>query len=137
MSHSLSPAHVILGIKETPLDELLTDPVPSENVARTHIMFSHTHKGQSYNIPLLSRFLDSQSYTSRLECTKAPSSLLPTLIDWELITDDNEKRTVGFGWYAGGKCVLYSEHFFMRVTINCQSLVPLRGSSQRHSFILL
>ena len=62
-------------------------------------MFSHTHKGQLYNMPLLSRFLDHDPVSAR----KVDSAdLLPTLVDWELLTDDKGKRTVGFGWFAGG-----------------------------------
>ncbi|THH02997.1 hypothetical protein EW145_g6616 [Phellinidium pouzarii] len=96
LHHTLTPAHILLGIKETPLNEILTDPV--SNVPRTHLMFSHTHKGQEYNTPLLSRFLhDSSSHTA---ASDAPH-LLPSLIDWELLTDAMGKRTVGFGWYAG------------------------------------
>lgn len=92
---TLAPAHILIGIKETPLNELRTDAVPGANVPRTHLKFSHTHKGQVYNTPLLSRYLShSKSQTSRVN--------LPTLIDWELLTDASGKRTVGFGWYAGG-----------------------------------
>jgi len=91
---TLEPAHIVLGIKETPVPEILTSPVPSANgsVARTHVMFSHTVKGQSYNMGLLSKFLQSPS-------TSEPH-LLPPLIDYELLTDAG-KRTVGFGWFAG------------------------------------
>lgn len=68
-------------------------------------MFSHTHKGQEYNTPLLSRFLHgSDSRTA----TPDASHLLPSLIDWELLTDANGKRTVGFGWYAGGMLNLFA-----------------------------
>jgi alpha-aminoadipic semialdehyde synthase len=90
---TLSPAHIIIGIKETPLDEVLTDPLPLASgavVPRTHIMFSHTHKGQLYNMELLSKFLQ-------------PGSLSPRLIDYELLTDEEGRRTVGFGWFAGGE----------------------------------
>ncbi|KAI6024246.1 Saccharopine dehydrogenase-domain-containing protein [Pisolithus marmoratus] len=94
---TLEPAHIIVGIKETPLNELITSPVsaaqpPGLQVHRTHLMFSHTTKGQPYNMPLLSRFLgesDSQFPT------------LPRLIDYELLTGSDGKRTVGFGWFAG------------------------------------
>lgn len=88
----LSPAHIVIGIKETPLSEVLTDalPTPSGSVApRTHLMFSHTHKGQHYNMELLSKFLGH-------------GDLSPRLIDYELLTDEDGRRTVGFGWYAGG-----------------------------------
>ena len=97
--NSLEPAHVVLGIKEVPMDELLTSPVTSVSgtpsvVSRTQIMFSHTMKGQSYNMPLLAKFLNTEH--------TANGDLLPTLLDWELFTDENGKRTCGFGWYAGG-----------------------------------
>ncbi|KAI6001939.1 Saccharopine dehydrogenase-domain-containing protein, partial [Pisolithus albus] len=94
---SLEPAHIIIGIKEVPLNELITAPVsapqPSESlVHRTYLMFSHTIKGQSYNMPLLSRFLGEN---------ESRSSTLPRLIDYELLAGSDGKRTVGFGWFAG------------------------------------
>ncbi|KAF8882271.1 Saccharopine dehydrogenase-domain-containing protein [Infundibulicybe gibba] len=97
---NLNDAHIIVGIKETPLSELVTTPSPA-HTHRTHLMFSHTAKGQPYNTPLLSRFV-------------APSNsehnpLAPTLIDYELLTDsETGKRTVGFGWFAGVAGVLES-----------------------------
>ncbi|KAF7795096.1 hypothetical protein EIP86_006241 [Pleurotus ostreatoroseus] len=92
---TLKPAHIVLGIKETPIPELkaLTDPIPltghQDPVARTHLMFSHTHKGQPYNMVLLDQFLSGNNQTR------------PRLIDYELLTDEQGKRTVGFGWFAG------------------------------------
>ncbi|SJL06912.1 uncharacterized protein ARMOST_10254 [Armillaria ostoyae] len=88
----LSTAHILLGIKEPILSSLQLPPVPSPNsstdVTRTYMMFSHTAKGQAYNLPLLSCFLGNKE--------------LPRLIDFELLTDAvTGKRTVGFGWYAG------------------------------------
>ncbi|KAI0349833.1 hypothetical protein OH77DRAFT_1431672 [Trametes cingulata] len=104
---TLQPAHVIVGIKETPLPEVLTDPLPapgiplkaaqpSPHVSRTHVMFSHTVKGQLYNMELLSKFLASENPNAPQDGT-----LLPRLIDYELLTGDDGKRTVGFGWFAG------------------------------------
>ncbi|EPQ53172.1 hypothetical protein GLOTRDRAFT_140080 [Gloeophyllum trabeum ATCC 11539] len=97
---NLSPAHIILGIKETPLAELLTTPV--DGIPRTHLMFSHTIKGQLYNMPLLDRFLEARPGSGERK------ELLPRLIDWELLTDEKGKRTVGFGWFAGVAGVLES-----------------------------
>ena len=58
-------------------------------------MFSHTVKGQPYNTPLLARFLAGS--------TTSAAPLLPRLVDYELLTDEADgKRTVGFGWFAGG-----------------------------------
>ena len=96
---TLEPAHIVLGIKETPIDQVLTTPVISpwisKPVPRTHLMFSHTIKGQPYNMQLLSKFLTAPSLPD--------PRLLPRLIDYELLTAETGKRTVGFGWFAGGQ----------------------------------
>ncbi|KAF9013773.1 hypothetical protein BDZ89DRAFT_1142463 [Hymenopellis radicata] len=73
---SLKEAHIHLGVKEPPLDELIS--APHGDVQRT----------QSYNMPLLFSFL-------------GPRSRPPRLLDFELLTDDRGRRTVGFGWFAG------------------------------------
>lgn len=46
-----------------------------------------------YNMELLSKFLTSDG----------GANPVARLIDFELLTDEGGKRTVGFGWYAGGK----------------------------------
>ncbi|KAG6837588.1 hypothetical protein H0H93_007002 [Arthromyces matolae] len=102
---SLDNSHIIVGIKETPLNEVITSPIPPPpgspprnhaKVPRTHLMFSHTAKGQPYNTPLLAKYVTAGSHTD-------DSLLLPRLIDYELLTDEvSGKRTVGFGWFAGG-----------------------------------
>lgn len=56
-------------------------------------MSSRTAKGKPYNTPLLERFIKDQ---------QADSNKYRRLIDYELLTDDDEKRTVGFGYHAGG-----------------------------------
>jgi alpha-aminoadipic semialdehyde synthase len=105
---TLEPAHLILGIKETPLHSLNTSPIHSVGrnvlVPRTHMMFSHTTKGQEYNIPLLSRFLfGGYRYADpKLSCDESPPQLAAHLIDYELLTGKDGKRTVAFGWHAGG-----------------------------------
>ena len=68
---------VVIGVKEIPLE--LLQP------GRTYMFFSHTIKGQPYNMPLLRRLMD-------LGCT---------LIDYECITDEQGRRLVFFGPYAG------------------------------------
>ncbi|ODO08112.1 hypothetical protein I350_03696 [Cryptococcus amylolentus CBS 6273] len=86
---------VVLGIKEPPLSSVqsLLDASKAEGKERTWMMFSHTHKGQEYNVPLLSAFLHPTQ----------------TLIDHELLTSEQPgkdgktqlKRVAAFGWYAG------------------------------------
>lgn len=108
MHPTLEPAHLVLGIKEPPLLSLLTSPVRSiyQNafVPRTHMMFSHTFKGQEYNMPLLSRFLaGGDSYADpKLTAEKSNPQLEARLVDYELLTGTDGKRTVAFGWHAGG-----------------------------------
>ncbi|KAJ6584864.1 Saccharopine dehydrogenase-domain-containing protein [Mycena capillaripes] len=101
---NLQDAHIIVGIKETPLPELITNPIrpsiPGGLSARTHLMFSHTAKGQTYNTALLSRFVRDNPLVH--------DPFLPRLIDYEHLTDDAGKRTVGFGWFAGVAGVLES-----------------------------
>ncbi|KAK4684901.1 alpha-aminoadipic semialdehyde synthase, partial [Tremellales sp. Uapishka_1] len=74
---------VVLGIKEPPLESV--EALLEHGKKRIWMMFSHTHKGQEYNVPLLSSLL-------------SPSQ---TLIDHELLVDDSGKRIAGFGWFAG------------------------------------
>ena len=68
---------VILGVKEIPIEKILDN--------KTYLFFSHTIKGQSDNMPLLQRIIDSGS----------------TLIDYEKITDDHGRRLIYFGPFAG------------------------------------
>jgi alpha-aminoadipic semialdehyde synthase len=55
-------------------------------------MFSHTAKGQPYNTPLLERFIKDRGANKKYR----------RLIDYELLTDGDGKRTLGFGYHAGG-----------------------------------
>lgn len=68
---------LVIGIKEPPVDSILPGQV--------HIAFSHTIKGQSYNMPLLQRFIDQGA----------------TLFDYETIVNERGARTIAFGRFAG------------------------------------
>ncbi|KAG8912919.1 hypothetical protein FRC00_003491, partial [Tulasnella sp. 408] len=92
---TLEPANIVIGIKETPLSELDRLKSPVNGRERTHVMFSHTAKGQPYNMPLLSRFVAGDGQSAQT------SKLLPRLVDYELLTGADGKRVVGFGWFAG------------------------------------
>ncbi|WP_251359923.1 alanine dehydrogenase [Kangiella sp. TOML190] len=71
-------AEFVLGIKEPPVDSIQHKQV--------HLAFSHTIKGQDYNMPLLQKFIDEQA----------------TLLDYEPIVDPaTGQRTIAFGRYAG------------------------------------
>ena len=70
-------AKLVLGIKEPLLREILPGQV--------HLAFSHTIKGQSYNMDLLQAFMD------RGCC----------LIDYEAMKNPDQSRIIAFGRYAG------------------------------------
>jgi alpha-aminoadipic semialdehyde synthase len=73
----MHPGDVILGVKEIPTHKILDSKV--------YLFFSHTVKGQPYNMPMLKRILQSRS----------------TLIDFERIVDESGRRLVYFGPFAG------------------------------------
>ncbi|KAI9220705.1 Saccharopine dehydrogenase-domain-containing protein [Blastocladiella britannica] len=77
VTDDLSAADVVLGIKEVEPHNLVAN--------KTYVYFSHTHKGQAYNMGMLRDVLDKKV----------------RLLDYELITDDKGKRTVMFGTFAG------------------------------------
>ncbi|KAF8603401.1 hypothetical protein BDV93DRAFT_442477 [Ceratobasidium sp. AG-I] len=87
---ALEPADIIMGIKEVPITECIASSTPA-GTPRTHLMFSHTAKGQEYNTALLAQFLSPSG----------PDNLHARLVDYELLTDNTGKRVVAFGWYAG------------------------------------
>ena len=74
---SVVAGRVVLGIKE-PLLDLVGE-------GQLFLVFSHTIKGQDYNMPLLKRFLDQGA----------------SLIDYERIVDDQGRRLIAFGRFAG------------------------------------
>lgn len=77
VAQDLSSCPIVFGIKEIPIEALKPET--------TYVFFSHTIKGQSYNMPMLRHMLS-------LNCT---------LIDYEKITDDSGRRLIFFGNYAG------------------------------------
>ena len=77
VQENISECSVIFAVKEIP-KELILDK-------KTYVFFSHTIKGQSYNMPLLQRMIDAHC----------------TLIDYERVVDENNRRLIFFGRYAG------------------------------------
>lgn len=77
LREDLSNCDILLGIKEVPIDMLIPN--------KTYMFFSHTFKKQPYNRKLLQTILEKKI----------------TLIDYEVITDEDGRRLIGFGRYAG------------------------------------
>jgi len=70
-------AELVFGIKEPRIERLKEGQI--------HLCFSHTIKGQAYNMPLLRSFMERGN----------------TVIDYETIKDENGIRSIAFGRYAG------------------------------------
>jgi alpha-aminoadipic semialdehyde synthase len=83
---SLEGAQVIFAVKEIPVHLIQPE--------KTYVFFSHTIKGQAYNMPLLQRILDERA----------------TLIDYERVMDDQGRRLVFFGVHAGYAGMIDSLH---------------------------
>lgn len=77
VQEDLSDCRLVLGVKEVPSNLLLPQ--------KPYMFFSHTTKGQAYNMPLLQRVLE-------LGCT---------LMDYEMIVDSAGRRLIFFGRHAG------------------------------------
>ncbi len=77
LSEDLSACSVIFGVKEVPPDLFLE--------GKAYVFFSHTIKAQSYNMGMLREMMDRKCH----------------LIDYEKIVDDEGRRLVLFGYYAG------------------------------------
>lgn len=77
ISEDLSNCSLILGVKEIPINFL--------EEGKSYVFFSHTIKGQDYNMPLLQAMMDK----------------ITQLIDYERIVDDEGRRLIFFGRHAG------------------------------------
>lgn len=76
-SEDLSKCGLVFAIKELPLHFILKD--------KTYVFFSHTIKGQEHNMPMLKKMIESGC----------------TLIDYERVVDEHNKRLIFFGEHAG------------------------------------
>jgi saccharopine dehydrogenase (NAD+, L-lysine-forming) len=77
IAKDLKKCSVIFGVKEMPESFFEED--------KTYIFFSHVIKGQVYNMPMLKKMME-------MKCN---------LIDYERVVDEQGKRLIFFGRYAG------------------------------------
>ncbi len=77
VSENLSSCSVILAVKEIPINFI--------EKGKTYVFFSHTIKGQDYNMPLLQKMIDYKTQ----------------LIDYERIVNKKGQRLIFFGRHAG------------------------------------
>ena len=86
ISNDLTECDFIIGVKEIPMKDLIP--------GKPHLFFSHTIKGQDYNMPLLQKILDDKI----------------TLLDYEKIEDEKNRRLVFFGKFAGDAGMIDTLH---------------------------
>ena len=77
ISEDLSDCNLILAVKEIPQGFIET--------GKAYLFFSHTIKGQDYNMPLLQTMIDKKTQ----------------LLDYERIVDAKDRRLIFFGRHAG------------------------------------
>ena len=77
VDESLDDADIVIAVKEIPINMLQEKKV--------YLYFSHTIKAQEYNMPMLKHLLDTGS----------------TLIDYERIADEQNRRLIFFSIHAG------------------------------------
>ncbi|MGE5341043.1 MAG: bifunctional lysine ketoglutarate reductase /saccharopine dehydrogenase family protein [Candidatus Omnitrophota bacterium] len=88
INEDLSEAPVILAVKEIPIPYFQKD--------KTYIFFSHTIKGQDYNMSMLKHMM-------ALKCN---------LIDYERVVNEKNQRLIFFGKYAGMAGMVDTLHAF-------------------------
>ncbi|CAG8612807.1 10909_t:CDS:10, partial [Funneliformis mosseae] len=110
VQEDISDADIIMGIKEIPIKNLIPN--------KTHVFFSHTHKGQKYNMPMLQEILDKKV----------------RLIDYELMTNENKKRLVLFGIHAGYAGMIDGLHGLGLRLLGMGYNTPFMHVSMSHSY---
>ena len=75
--NDVSDCDILIGVKEVNKEDLIPN--------KKYLFFSHTFKKQPYNRDLLNKILENKIQ----------------LIDYEVLTDKNGHRLIGFGRYAG------------------------------------
>lgn len=86
VQEDLSKCDIVFGIKEF--------PVPFFFDKGTYMFFSHVIKGQKHNMPMLRKILETRG----------------TLLDYERVIDEKNRRLIFFGNYAGLAGMLETLH---------------------------
>lgn len=110
INEDLAKASVVFGIKEIPVD--LLEP------GKTYVFFSHTIKGQDYNMDMLRRL----------------KALKTNLIDYERIMDPDDRRLIFFGEYAGLAGMIETLHCFGRKLALQGFETPLENIQQAYRY---
>jgi alpha-aminoadipic semialdehyde synthase len=77
VTNDISNSSIVFGVKEMPIDYF--------DANKTYVFFSHTIKGQEYNMPMLQNMVDHKI----------------NLIEYEKIANEKGQRLIFFGRFAG------------------------------------
>jgi saccharopine dehydrogenase (NAD+, L-lysine-forming) len=106
-------ASVIFGVKEMPIEYFEKN--------KTYILFSHTIKGQSYNMPALRKMVEKKI----------------NLIDYEKVADADGRRLIFFGRFAGLAGMINSLWALGLRMGELNSKNPFSGINQSHTYTSL
>lgn len=110
VSDDLTECGLILGVKQPKLEMIFPD--------RAYAFFSHTHKAQKENMPLLDKILSQNA----------------TLYDYELIVGDNGKRLLAFGKFAGRAGLIDFLHGLGKRYLNLGYSTPFLSLGASHMY---
>ncbi len=110
VDEEMASASAIFAVKEIPIHLL--------ERGKTYIFFSHTIKGQPYNMEMLQRLMD-------LECN---------LIDYERMSDDNNARLITFSVYAGRAGMIETLYAFSQKMALKGMHTPLENIQQAYQY---
>ncbi|PKA52944.1 Alpha-aminoadipic semialdehyde synthase [Apostasia shenzhenica] len=110
ISDDLSECGLILGVKQPKLEMILPN--------RAYAFFSHTHKAQKENMPLLDKILLERA----------------SLYDYELIVGDNGKRLLAFGKFAGRAGLIDFLHGLGKRYLNLGYSTPFLSLGASHMY---
>lgn len=111
ISDDLSECGLIVGIKQPKLEMILPD--------RAYAFFSHTHKAQKENMPLLDKIMEERV----------------SLFDYELIVDDDGKRMLAFGKFAGRAGLIDFLHGLGQRYLSLGYSTPFLSLGQSHMYL--
>ncbi|WOL08513.1 alpha-aminoadipic semialdehyde synthase [Canna indica] len=110
ISDDLSQCGLIIGIKQPKMEMILPD--------RAYAFFSHTHKAQRENMPLLDKILAERV----------------SLFDYELIVGDSGNRLVAFGKFAGRAGLIDFLHGLGQRYLNLGYSTPFLSLGASHMY---
>ena len=110
ITDNLHNCELIVGIKEVPIHEI----IPNKH----YLIFSHTHKGQSYNMNMLKTFMHRRC----------------TLSDYELLTTPSGARLLQFGTYAGYAGMVNGLQTLGKRLLGLGYWTPFMWLSQAHQY---